>query len=431
MTEKVVVDVSHISKIYKIFDKPTDRIKEALHPFHRRYSKDFAALQDISFQAWRGETLGIIGRNGAGKSTLLKLITGVLTPTCGHIQIHGRVASLLELGAGFNPEMTGVENVYLNGSIAGYSKAQMEERISEIIQFADIGDFIYQPVKMYSSGMFARLAFAANMAVDPDILIVDEALSVGDIAFQYKCFQKMKEIKERGTTILLVTHSTQQILQNSDRVILLDHGKMLLDTRDVKAGIASYEKIIRNVRADDAEKEAPPLEEYADDSSICAQPFDTRPNTALCEHRMGSYRAVIDAACIADRPYVMQPLKLIEAGSRKYLNFRIFSHEDIPDVVLGFSLRSKEGVDLWGDNNLTSDMPIRLHPGVNYISYEFEMHLNHGQYLLCPGIAVCLPSGKREELDQRWPLAIVDVVTNQGAVGFVFSPVRVLPVKHR
>lgn len=427
MTEDVTVDVDHVSKGYKIFNTPTDRIKEVLNPFHKRYSRDFLALRDVSFKVHKGETLGIIGRNGAGKSTILKIITGVLTPTRGKVQINGKIASLLELGAGFNPEMTGIENAYMNGSIAGYSKEQMDGRISDIIQFANIGDFIYQPVKMYSSGMFARLAFSVNMAVDPDILIIDEALSVGDVAFQYKCFQKLKEIKSRGTTILLVTHSTQQVLQNCDRVALLDKGKLLLDTADVKHGIAVYEKLVRNIQDED-DRDVQSIEECTDNVE---NDFDTEPNTSLCEQRMGTHRAIIRDACVADKPYAMKPSKLIEAGSKKYLNFKILSHDDIPDVALGISFRSKEGVDLWGDSNFTSNSPIHLHPGVNYISYEFEMRLNHGQYLFCAGLASFAESGEREELDHRWPLSVIDVVTNEGAVGFVFSPVKVLPVKYR
>ena len=183
MSEDWAIKIEHLSKVYKIFDKPTDRVKEALNPFRKRYSRDFYALNDVSLTIKKGETVGIIGKNGAGKSTILKIITGVLTPTSGSVQVNGRIASLLELGAGFNPEMTGIENIYLNGTIMGYSKEEMDDRVQDIIDFADIGEFINQPVKMYSSGMFARLAFAVNAFVEPDILIVDEALSVGDAAF--------------------------------------------------------------------------------------------------------------------------------------------------------------------------------------------------------------------------------------------------------
>ena len=220
----IAIKIEHLTKVYKIFDKPTDRVKEALNPFGKRYSKDFYALNDLNIEIKKGETVGIIGKNGAGKSTLLKIITGVLTPTSGNIQVNGRIASLLELGAGFNPEMTGIENIYMNGSIMGYSREDMDVRLQNIVDFADIGEFINQPVKMYSSGMFARLAFAVNAFVEPDILIVDEALSVGDIGFQAKCYRKFRELRETGVTILLVTHDLSAVLQFCDKAIFLVDG---------------------------------------------------------------------------------------------------------------------------------------------------------------------------------------------------------------
>ena len=205
------IKVSHLTKVYKLYDKPIDRLKESLHLLKKQYHKEFYALNDVSFEIKKGETVGIIGKNGAGKSTLLKIITGVLTPSSGHVHTNGRISSLLELGAGFNPEYTGVENIYLQGTLMGYTHSKMESKVDEILEFADIGDFVHQPVKMYSSGMFARLAFAVAINVDPDILIVDEALAVGDAGFVLKCMNRMKEIKEQGTTILLVTHDTQSI----------------------------------------------------------------------------------------------------------------------------------------------------------------------------------------------------------------------------
>lgn len=226
MTNDIAIRIENLSKVYKIFDRPIDRMKEALHPFHKRYSRDFYALKNISFTLKKGETLGIIGKNGAGKSTLLKIITGVLTPSSGHIEVNGRIASLLELGAGFNPEMTGIENIYMNGTLMGYSKEEMDERINNIVSFADIGNFINQPVKMYSSGMFARLAFAVNAFVEPDILIVDEALSVGDNAFQIKCMKRMKELMEGGTTILFVSHDINAVRRFCTKVVWVNDGNI-------------------------------------------------------------------------------------------------------------------------------------------------------------------------------------------------------------
>ncbi len=222
------IKVSHLTKVYKLYDKPIDRLKESLHPLKKKYHKDFYALNDVSFEIKKGETVGIIGKNGAGKSTLLKIITGVLTPSSGHVHVNGRIASLLELGAGFNPEYTGIENIYLQGTLMGYSKAEMESKIDEILEFADIGDFVYQPVKSYSSGMFARLAFAVAINVEPDILIVDEALSVGDMAFQEKCILKMKSMLNSNRSILFVSHSLPSIRNFCNKAIWIKNGKMVM-----------------------------------------------------------------------------------------------------------------------------------------------------------------------------------------------------------
>ena len=224
MMNNIAIKVSHLTKVYKLYDKPVDRLKESLHPLKKKYHKEFYALNDVSFEIKKGETVGIIGKNGAGKSTLLKIITGVLTPSSGHVHVNGRIASLLELGAGFNPEYTGIENIYLQGTLIGYTRDEMESKIHNILTFADIGDFVYQPVKMYSSGMFARLAFAVAINVEPDILIVDEALSVGDAAFQNKCIRKMEEIGKKGITILFVSHDTQTINKFCNYVIWLNNG---------------------------------------------------------------------------------------------------------------------------------------------------------------------------------------------------------------
>ena len=247
------IKVSHLTKIYKLYDKPVDRLKESLHPLKKKYHKDFYALSDINFEIKKGETVGIIGKNGAGKSTLLKIITGVLTPSSGHVHVNGRIASLLELGAGFNPEYTGIENIYLQGTLMGYSHEEMEAKIDDILAFADIGDFVYQPVKMYSSGMFARLAFAVAINVDPDILIVDEALSVGDIKFQAKCFQKFEDLKQKNTTILFVSHDISAMRNFCSACLwidsgsLLEHGDVLLISSKYLGEMYNYQDIDQNI----------------------------------------------------------------------------------------------------------------------------------------------------------------------------------------
>ena len=221
-----VISVHGLSKTYKLYNSKTDRGLDIFFSFGKRRHKDFHALTNISFSVDEGESIGIIGRNGSGKSTLLKILSGVLSQTTGDVHVSGKVASLLELGAGFNPELTGRENIYFNGALMGCTRAQMQERIAEIISFADIGDFIDQPVKIYSSGMFVRLAFAASVHVDPDILIIDEALAVGDVLFQKKCVDFMRNFKERGKTILFVSHDIFTVKSFCNRLILINDGKM-------------------------------------------------------------------------------------------------------------------------------------------------------------------------------------------------------------
>ncbi len=226
MNKNIAISVKDLTKVYHLYNSPKDRLKEALNPFRKSYHSDFYAINGVSFDVKRGETVGIIGKNGAGKSTLLKMITGVLTPTSGSIETYGKIASLLELGAGFNPEMTGLENIYLNGTLMGFSKEDMDEKVDAITEFANIGEFIHQPVKMYSSGMFARLAFSVAINVDAEILIVDEALSVGDMLFQAKCIAKMSEMMNAGTTILFVSHDIHAVRSLCNRGVYLENGSI-------------------------------------------------------------------------------------------------------------------------------------------------------------------------------------------------------------
>lgn len=223
----IAIKIDNLSKVYRLYEKPIDRMKESLSISKKKYSKEHYALKNITFNVRKGESIGIIGKNGSGKSTLLKIITGVLTQSSGEIKVDGKIAALLELGAGFNPEYTGIENIYLNGTMMGYTKEEMEKRVKPIVEFADIGQFINQPVKTYSSGMFARLAFAVAINVEPEILIVDEALSVGDTRFQIKCIDKMKELKENGTTILFVSHATEQVKRFCNRAVWINNGEMM------------------------------------------------------------------------------------------------------------------------------------------------------------------------------------------------------------
>ncbi|WP_058301437.1 ABC transporter ATP-binding protein [Gorillibacterium timonense] len=242
---KEVIKIENLVKKYKLYDNPSDRFKEAIDPRKKSYHKDFIALNGIDLTVEEGDAIGILGKNGSGKSTLLKLITGVLTPTSGTIDIKGKVSAILELGAGFNPEYTGRENIYLNGMMMGFSREKMSEKIDSVIEFADIGGFIEQPVKIYSSGMFARLAFAVSINVEPDILIVDEALAVGDTRFQTKCIDKMKDLKNSGTTILFVSHASEQVKRFCNKAVWIKSGEVaaLGESSEI---VDLYEDYMRN-----------------------------------------------------------------------------------------------------------------------------------------------------------------------------------------
>jgi len=411
------IKVSHLTKIYKLYDKPVDRLKESLHPLKKQYHKEFYALNDINFEIKKGETVGIIGKNGAGKSTLLKIITGVLTPTSGSVHVNGRIASLLELGAGFNPEYTGVENIYFQGSLMGYTREEVAKKVDEIIAFADIGDFVYQPVKMYSSGMYARLAFAVAINVDPDILIVDEALSVGDFAFQFKCFQKFQAFQKAGKTILFVSHSTQQIIQYCNKAMLIHGGKLIKYSDDVKQTTYDYEVLIRK-------HDGFNIDELKEAEKTQAQnielDFDVTSNKEVNEHRFGTHEAIFAKVTLSHDEKANSTDAVLTAGEKVYLRFYILAKRDFPSIVIGTSIKNRDGVTIWGDN--TIDTLIALTQGLNKISMEFDLNIVAGEYFLFCGIAdiECEP---RIELDQRWPNQKISITSFSKAVeGYIFAP---------
>jgi teichoic acid transport system ATP-binding protein len=243
MKPDLAIKVENLSKIYELYDNNVDRLKESVHPFRKKYHRDFYALKDVSFEVKKAEIVGIIGKNGSGKSTLLKILAGVLSPTSGTVAVNGRVSALLELGTGFNPELTGVENIYFSGTIMGYSKVVMDAKLDDILSFADIGQFAYQPIKIYSSGMFSRLAFAVAINIDPDIFIVDEALAVGDARFVKKCYEKMDSFCASGKTILLVSHDVNTIKSMTKKAILLHEGSIFYQGDPLKSAI-QYMKLL-------------------------------------------------------------------------------------------------------------------------------------------------------------------------------------------
>lgn len=431
----VAIAVEGVSKCYQVYAQPADRLKQFVLPKlarlfkrpPRRYFREFWALRDINFTIRRGETVGIIGHNGAGKSTLLQLICGTLTASSGQLTVQGRIAALLELGAGFNPEFSGRDNVYLNGSVLGLSKADVDARFAEIAAFADIGPFMEQPVKTYSSGMYVRLAFAVQACIDPEILIVDEALAVGDIGFQYKCFKRMEALRAKGTTILMVTHSTGSILEYADRCMVMDGGKLVVDTTDVLAAVMAYEKGML-LAQDTSLVIAHEPHDYGNVPTISQlrQYQQAEANIALGEKRFGSARAIISKLTIykADGTSLSEE-PLIKAGDTLILDFTLLACEHINDVVLGLSLSRAQGGDIWGDNNITAGHPLMLEPGRQEMRYQVTLPINTGDYLLHCGLA-CLSGGEREELDQRRPMQSVKFWSNREQGGVVFAPITVI-----
>lgn len=431
--ENVVIRVENLSKCYCTYLKPLDRLKQFIMPLIQNivglnkvsYFKEFWALKNISFVINKGETVGIIGRNGAGKSTLLQMICGTLTPTSGNIEIKGRIAALLELGAGFNPEFSGRDNIYLNGSILGLSKSEVDERLQDILNFADIGEFIDQPVKKYSSGMYVRLAFAVQACVDPEILIVDEALAVGDIGFQYKCFKRMEMLKKRGTTILMVTHSTGSILEYADRCLVMERGELVNDTTDVLAAVLAYEKGMLNVN-NTVEKNtiAVPTTGIYSPLELC-EIQKVIKNSSVDEKRFGTARAIIeDFSITKENGMLFAEEPLIQPNETICFVFKINSSENISDVVLGISISRNQGGDIWGDNNLFSGYTLNLTPGVRTLKYKVKLPLNTGDYLIHCGLA-CFNNGEREELDQRRPIAKIKYWSPRELGGVVYSLIQI------
>lgn len=338
----IAVRVDAVSKQYRIYNRPADRLKETLTRGRWKAHREFWALKDISFDVEAGTTTGIIGPNGSGKSTLLQIITGTLEPTHGSISLDGRVAALLELGAGFNAEFTGIENIFMNAALMGLSKSETEQLLPEIANFAEIGDFIYQPLKTYSSGMYIRLAFAAAIAVSPQILIIDEALAVGDAVFQHRCTRRIKEMQESGTTVLFVSHDPGAIRALCSRAILLNSGQMEADGPPPDV-LDRYQKLIMAQEAAYAEGELTRHRERAPEPTpnIAAPKFSFR-------HGNGSAEVLsVDLLDVA-----REPVSLVETGRLVHLRVRVAFHEDLEDPVYGFIIRNRHGIHLYGTNTI-------------------------------------------------------------------------------
>jgi len=349
--EEVAIKVENLSKIYRLYDTPLDRLKESLHPFKKKYHREFYALRDVNFEVKRGETVGIIGKNGSGKSTLLKIITGVLTPTSGNVTINGKVSALLELGTGFNPEYTGIENIYFSGTIMGYTKEEIDKKIDEIVAFADIGDFIKQPVKTYSSGMYVRLAFAVAINIDPDILIIDEALSVGDMVFQAKSIQKMRELIVKST-LIFVSHSLEAIRSICKKAILMDKGKIYA-MGDVKSVTEIYEKLVNQMIADN--KKFKSLNELAKKNfnQITYNNLKENCEDPEFEKKVKLFRSgtgeakFIRAELLVDGKSVL----IVPFGAKVILRLLAKYYFDInTEGTIGYMIRNDKGIDVFGMN---------------------------------------------------------------------------------
>ena len=413
MSEDWAIKIDHLSKVYKIFDKSSDRVREALNPFGKRYSKDFYALNDVSLTIKKGETVGIIGKNGAGKSTLLKVITGVLTPTSGSIQVNGRIASLLELGAGFNPEMTGIENIYMNGTIMGYSREEMDARLQNIIDFADIGDFINQPVKMYSSGMFARLAFAVNAFVEPDILIVDEALSVGDAGFQAKCYRKFAELRKKGVTVLLVSHDITSILQFCDAGILLSDGKLLYEG-NTRTAVDTYKKILSGIICNnDADlhnigKKRGHAEKY--------WKSHYKINDSMLEYGDKNIE-IVDYKVSDENKNIISS---INNRNSVTITLSIRAKKDIYEPIVAFSIKDIKGNELIGVNTLLENVKVGwIKAGIDYeFSFEQKIPLQPNRYTISFGVTKYVNNGLHV-YHRLYDALLIDIISNYKSAGLV------------
>lgn len=389
MNNNIAIKVENLSKIYKLYDAPVDRLKEALHPFKKKYHNEHFALNNLNFEVTKGDVVGIVGRNGAGKSTLLKIITGVLSPTTGNIKTIGNIAALLELGSGFNPEYTGLENIYFQGNLMGFTRSEMDEKLATILEFAGIGDFIHQPFKTYSSGMAARLAFAVAINVEPEILIVDEALSVGDMAFQAKCSLRMKQLKETGVTIFFVSHSLATVKALCNKALYIDKGQLVL-YGDVKDVCQLYEKEINQsftgikaiISHIDKEDKA--------DLSLENLEYSTEINPFFQNNR-NIYRAGDGGAEILNvQLFVNQQMtNQVSLGDKVKLRVSVKYNRDIfTEGTIGYMIQNMQGVNVVGYNIYNSGklLPPTNKNDILIFDFEFVNILAPGEYTISIGV---------------------------------------------
>ena len=398
--KQLAIDVRNVKKVYTLYDKPSDRMRDAFGLLKKRPPKKHYALNGVDLQIHAGETVGIIGTNGSGKSTLLKIITGVLNPTEGEVKVEGRISALLELGAGFNMEYNGIENVYLNGTMMGFSKKEIDAKLPAILEFADIGDYVNQPCKTYSSGMFVRLAFAVAINIEPEILIVDEALSVGDVFFQAKCYHKFEEFKKMGKTIVFVSHDLSSISKYCDRVYLLNKGTMLGEGSPKKM-IDAYKRVLVG------QYEEPETEE--NDLSNDAQ------NPELLEY--GTKQAEITEFYITDDHGVRT--NAILKDSEFTIHMKVAFYDHIPAPIFAFSIKNAIGVEITGTNTMVEKAFLDCaEPGQKKeITFTQRMSLQGGEYLLSLGL-----TGYRGDIfevyHRLYDVLNITVVSDKNTVGY-------------
>jgi len=411
-----VIKVENIAKCYQTYQKPIHRLWQSFRP-NQRYYQEFWALKGVDLEVYKGETVGIVGKNGSGKSTLLQLITGILRPTSGRCATSGRISALLELGAGFNPEFTGLENARLNASIMGLSRDEFHQKLPDIVEFSGLGDFLHRPVKTYSSGMFVRLAFAVAINMNPDILIIDEALAVGDVRFARKCFRRIDQLKAQGVSILFVTHSTDSVLKHCDRAIMLDEGELKL-TGSPKQVVQAY---LEMMFASDAS-----VESAADiNSSDYLLEFDPTVDNCLQhptynsnEERWGDGRAKICHYQVFQNG--APTTGLVQRGDKLMIRMSVLFENDVDDLIYGITVKTNDGNAVFGTNSrLIGDLPTSQSAGdLLKLDYHLTLNLLAGDYFVSLGVAQDHESKDAIPVDRRYDMIHLHISETQDAFGF-------------
>lgn len=413
--ENNAIQINNLVKEYKMFSRKKDRLLEAILPNYERHT-NFKAIDNLNLEIKKGEILGILGKNGAGKSTLLKMITGVVVPTSGELKVEGKISSLLELGAAFNPDLTGMENIYQHGQVMGLTDEEIKAKEKEIIEFADIGEHLSQPVKTYSSGMFARLAFACAINVDPDILIVDEVLSVGDIAFQLKCFKKFEQFKESGKTILFVTHSVDDVLRNCTRAIIMQNGRKTYDG-DVKTGVEKYKKLMVGIeeKEEEPKQEETKSTEYKYDGETWKSKMTENPK--LITYGNGKAE-VIDYGAFDKEGHIVN---VINSDEEITFKSKVLFKEKVKNPIFTMTVKDFSGKEMAGTNTDIEKIATGEFEKGDIVIAEFtqKIPLVPGKYTLSFSCTRYTSSGELEALNRKYDALLVEFTTSKRTVGLV------------